>query len=164
MIRGKFAGAIAQIVFVVVFLLLATGTAMGIMDTGDEKNCRAVEDARSADDKQPSRIQLFGVAEINDTPKVELFERKVLLDNELPCSMKTNLYRLTRVASDPRMRQIVWKRMKKQELLWVSGKTLSRIQEIAASCNMPLTREVARKDKYEEKSSELSAGEAPVLR
>ena len=58
----------------------------------------------------------------------------------MPCAVIESLPRLLRSAYHPEMRLVVWKRLQRQELLWVERRDLARIEAYAATCNMPLVR------------------------
>ena len=45
---------------------------------------------------------------------------------------------MVRVARSPEKRVLVWKRMNKQELLWLKSKQRERIEHLAELYNMPL--------------------------
>lgn len=76
---------------------------------------------------------------VAEVPQVDLFKMKVLAIDSLPCQVRVSLGRLTRVAYDPNLRRIVWKRMMTQELWLVSSKNLRKMEAIAEECRMPLT-------------------------
>lgn len=84
---------------------------------------------------------LFGFVEYNDFPQVEAFMRLVAGDQNAPCNLTMALPRLRRVAYDANMRELVWKRMQRQELLYVPTKELKRVEGYARDCNMPLLKQ-----------------------
>lgn len=101
-----------------------------------------VRTAVSAIDPPPSAVKLLLQAHIEyeAVPQVGAFAEKVACDPDIPCTAKNDLNRLIRVAHSPDMRQVVWKRMQRQEFLWLSGCQLRHIEALAADCDMPLRR------------------------
>lgn len=85
-----------------------------------------------------SPLMLYGRAETSDAPDLEMFQDLVMREPGLSCQTRSSMDRLFRVAHDEQMRKTVWKRMQRQELLWVSNKVLSQIERAADLCNMRL--------------------------
>ena len=81
---------------------------------------------------------LFGQVECCEEARTDQFEYLIRKDRELPCWVKVAIPRLTRVASDQKLRTVVWKRMCRQELFYANQKQLDHIKELADSCNMSL--------------------------
>ena len=55
-----------------------------------------------------------------------------------PCLVMSGISRLTNVANNEQMRKVVWKRMVRQEYLWVSNKDIATIEKLAARNGFPL--------------------------
>lgn len=88
-------------------------------------------------DEVPKNKMLFGSVEYDAVPQLDEFAQK-MDEVGMPCVVKASLPRLLRVANDPKMRRKVWKRMKSEELYWVSAHDLAKVEAIAAACDMPL--------------------------
>lgn len=82
---------------------------------------------------------LVGSISYDVFPQVAYFSKKIDSDPEIGCLVRTSLFRLVRVAKSPLVRQLVWKRMLKEEFYWLSGKERRRIEVIAEEADMPLT-------------------------
>lgn len=127
------------------FFLSVTQIALGlsVLSTGWDTSVSAqelVQCNQEVSEKLQPKSMLFGSVEYDSSPEIEAFVRRVNEDARLPCTVKFSLPRLVRVAENASMRKRVWRRMKSQELYWVGAPDLSRIEAIAAECNMSLVR------------------------
>lgn len=123
---------LVQLLLLVGLLLTVAGTPV----QAQENTAILLSGVAAGDAKAP--VLLLGRAEVNDQPDVDMFQELVMREPGLSCQTRSSMNRLFRVARDEQMRQLVWKRMQHQELLWVPHKVLAQIERCAALCNMRL--------------------------
>ncbi len=81
---------------------------------------------------------LKGTVDVDDSPRVAEFQDALNNDRSLPCYMSEEFRRLVRLAHSPELRKILWKRMNREELLWLKKCHKAHIEELAQMCNVPL--------------------------